>query len=58
MNDETEIFPDYSQLPAQDFNVADARENVQETFRTQKRMNFQKKKKKKNKFRLAGYLQF
>lgn len=43
MDDETYVLGDFSQLPGQEFYVADARGNVEEKFRTQKKTKFPKK---------------
>lgn len=40
MDDETYVLGDFSQLPGQEFYVADARGNVDEKFRTQKKTKF------------------
>ena len=43
MDDETYVLADFSQLPGQDFYVADERGNVQEEYRTKKQTKFPKK---------------
>lgn len=43
MDDETYVLSDFSQLPGQEFYVADARGNVPEKFRTQRRSKFPRK---------------
>ena len=42
MDDKTYVLGNFSQLPGQEFYVADARGNVAEEFRVQKRSKFQR----------------